>query len=51
MPVLLREGPRLFENLDDKDVSLERVGVHAFAHGRTGLRFPVKGKRMPDRGG
>jgi dihydrofolate reductase len=43
MPVLLREGLRLFEHLGDKENALERVGVHALAHGRTALRFAVKG--------
>jgi dihydrofolate reductase len=43
MPVLLREGLRLFENLGDKENALDRVGVHALAHGRTALRFAVKG--------
>jgi hypothetical protein len=37
------EGLRLFENLGDKESVLERIGVHALAHGRTGLRFAEKG--------
>ena len=42
MPVLLRDGLRLFENLGDKQNALERVDVHALPHGRMGLRFGVK---------
>ena len=38
MPALLRDGLRLFENLGDKENALERVGVDALPHGRTGLR-------------
>ena len=42
MPVLLRDGLRLFENLGGKESALERVDVHALPHGGTGLRFAVK---------
>jgi len=41
MPVLLRGGLRLFENLE-KEVVLERIGVDALPQGRTALRFAVR---------
>ena len=37
MPVLLRDGLRLFENLGDKEDLPERVSVHSLPQGRTGL--------------
>jgi dihydrofolate reductase len=41
MPVLLRGGLRLFENLED-EIGLERIRVDALPQGRTALRFAVR---------
>ena len=42
MPVLLRSGLRLLDNLD-ATVSLERLEVEALDQGRTALRYAVRG--------
>jgi dihydrofolate reductase len=41
MPVLLRGGLRLFENLEE-EIGLERIRVDTLPHGRTALRFAVR---------
>jgi dihydrofolate reductase len=42
VPVLLRSGLRLLDNLD-ATVSLERLEVEALDQGRTALRYAVRG--------
>ena len=42
MPVFLKGGVRLFENLEAARTSLVRLGVDELAGGRTGLRFGVE---------
>jgi dihydrofolate reductase len=42
MPVLLHGGLRLFENLGEKEIGLERISVDALSHGRTAIRFVVR---------